>query len=360
MATNDFSDIKVYWDITVTGNVEVWNADTTISRSSAGVIAVEWEIIPSLTRAATFSTGIKTFLAGMFALRNVANTFSAFFTNTNTADRTYTLPDKNGTVAMTSDITGTNSWTNTGDQTSIVGITGTLAQFNTAMTDADFATGWGTATGSNTGDNATNTQYSGLAASKEDTANKSTSITTDQASNTKFPSVKSVYDWATGLFATISNLALKAPIANPTFTGTVWGITAAMVWAPSGSGTSSGTNTWDQTSIVWLTGTKAQFNAAVTDGDFNFSPPLWYSAISATWAITVWNIYWVNCTTWNIVLTLSSWVTVGDTLTVKKVDNSSNTITINSVWIDWSTSVTIDTQDESLDLFWNGTSFIII
>ena len=33
------------------------------------------------------------------------------------------------------------------------------------------------------------------------------------------------------------------------------------------SGTSSGTNTGDQTSIVGITGTKAQFNAAVTDGD---------------------------------------------------------------------------------------------
>jgi hypothetical protein len=44
---------------------------------------------------------------------------------------------------------------------------------------------------------------------KEDLANKSTSVTTDQASNTKYPSVKAVYDWAVGLFATISNLALK-------------------------------------------------------------------------------------------------------------------------------------------------------
>ena len=32
------------------------------------------------------------------------------------------------------------SGTNTGDQTSIVGITGTTAQFNTALTDGDFAT----------------------------------------------------------------------------------------------------------------------------------------------------------------------------------------------------------------------------
>jgi hypothetical protein len=67
----------------------------------------------------------------------------------------------------------------------------------------------GNTSGTNTGDNATNSQYSGLAASKEDVANKSTSVTTDQASNTKYPSVKAVYDWAVGLFATISNLALK-------------------------------------------------------------------------------------------------------------------------------------------------------
>lgn len=46
------------------------------------------------------------------------------------------------------------SGTNTGDQTSIVGITGSLAEFNTSLTGADFATGGGTATGTNTGDQA--------------------------------------------------------------------------------------------------------------------------------------------------------------------------------------------------------------
>ena len=76
------------------------------------------------------------------------------------------------------------------------------------VTDAQ-ATVIGNTSGTNTGDNATNSQYSGLAASKEDVANKSTSVSTDQASNTKYPSVKSVYDWAVGLFATIANLALK-------------------------------------------------------------------------------------------------------------------------------------------------------
>ena len=76
-------------------------------------------------------TGAKTFNDTKLLLRNVANTFNGSFTNTNTADRVYTLKDASGTLAFTSDITGINS-------------------------------------GTNTGDNATNTQYSGLAASKAD------------------------------------------------------------------------------------------------------------------------------------------------------------------------------------------------
>lgn len=55
--------------------------------------------------------------------RNAANTFTSFFTNAATAARTYTFPDKDITVAGLVDITGTNSGTNTGDQT-LVGLGG--------------------------------------------------------------------------------------------------------------------------------------------------------------------------------------------------------------------------------------------
>jgi len=75
-------------------------------------------------------------------------------------------------------VIGNTSGTNTGNQTSIVGITGSLAEFNTALTGADFATGGGTATGTNTGDNAVNSLYSGLAASKQDTLVSGTNIKT--------------------------------------------------------------------------------------------------------------------------------------------------------------------------------------
>ena len=75
--------------------------------------------------------------------------------------------------------------------------------------------------GTNTGDNATNSQYSGLATSKQDVlgftpenlANKSTNVNTDQASDTKYPSVKSVYDWATNVFTTTSAVATQITTA---------------------------------------------------------------------------------------------------------------------------------------------------
>lgn len=107
--------------------------------------------------------------------------------------------------------------------------------------------------------------------------------------------------------ATQTALNLKANLASPTFTGTVAGITAAMVGLGNVNNTSdankpistatqtaldgkanslgaddnyvtdaektklsnlSGTNSGDQTSIVGITGTKAQFDTAVTDGNF--------------------------------------------------------------------------------------------
>ena len=74
--------------------------------------------------------------------RNVANTFTSFFTNSNLATRTYTFPDKSGTVAMTSDITGTNSGTNTGDETAsrIATINHSTTE-KTTLVDADEVTG---------------------------------------------------------------------------------------------------------------------------------------------------------------------------------------------------------------------------
>ena len=80
-----------------------------------------------------------------------ANDFETTFAITDpTADRTLTFPDATGTVALTSDITVTASSTNTLTNKSIsLGsntVTSTLAQLNTAVSDADVATLAGTET----------------------------------------------------------------------------------------------------------------------------------------------------------------------------------------------------------------------
>jgi hypothetical protein len=54
--------------------------------------------------SAQTNSGAKTFLDTSLLLRNVANTFNGSFTNTNTADRVYTLPNATGTIALTSDL----------------------------------------------------------------------------------------------------------------------------------------------------------------------------------------------------------------------------------------------------------------
>lgn len=66
--------------------------------------------------------------------KNALDTFTSFFTNANTAARTYTFKDADGTIAFTSDITGTNSGTNTGDQTTVTGNAGTATALATART----------------------------------------------------------------------------------------------------------------------------------------------------------------------------------------------------------------------------------
>jgi hypothetical protein len=67
-----------------------------------------------------------------------------------TADRTITFPDATGTVALTSDITitaaSTSTFTNKSISLATNTVTGTKAEFNTAMSDADFATIDGTET----------------------------------------------------------------------------------------------------------------------------------------------------------------------------------------------------------------------
>lgn len=124
------------------------------------------------------------------------------------------------------------------------------------------ATQSGTVSGTNTGDNAVNTLYSGLAASKQDVI--------------------------TGLTSSAAELnILDGATLSTTELNYVVGVTSSIQTQLNGKASSlgvddnyvtdaektklsnlSGTNTGDQTSIVGLSGTKAQFDTACSDGNF--------------------------------------------------------------------------------------------
>ncbi len=240
------------------------------------------------------NSGLKTFLDATFGLRNVADTITSFITNTATVARTWTFPNKDGTVAMTSDLTGgtvtsvsgtADRITSTGGTTPVLDISATFEALLEKLTNKSTTTTLGTSDTLYPTQNAVKTYVDGLVAGlldyrgaydasvntfpasggsgtagavmkgdmwiisvagslggtavqigdsvianvdtpgqtagnwnvlnsnisyvPEDVANKSITLSADQASDTKYPSVKSVYDWATGLFALITSVPSK-------------------------------------------------------------------------------------------------------------------------------------------------------
>lgn len=74
-----------------------------ITKKAASTLFGDWNDASTNT-----NSGLKTFLDGTLGMRNVANTFTSKFTNTNSAARTYTLPDFTGNVLVGG---GTNTFT---------------------------------------------------------------------------------------------------------------------------------------------------------------------------------------------------------------------------------------------------------
>lgn len=106
---------------------------------------------------------------------------------------------------------------------------------------------------------ALNGKQNTLGFTPENVANKSTSVTTDQASNTKYPSVKAVYDWVLSLgYITSAALAGYATQAYVNAQGFITNVVTALGYTPANkagdtftgsisASNLSGTNTGDET-----------------------------------------------------------------------------------------------------------------
>lgn len=188
---------------------------------------------------------------------------------------------------------GNLSGTNTGDQTSIVGITGTKAQFDTVITDGNilYVGDVTQYTDEMAQDSVGSMVDSSLvyvdatpllqraALTGDVTASagsNTTAIANDVVTYAKMQNV-SATDKLLGRSSSgagdVEEIACTAAgralidDADTTAQRTTLGLGTLATQSGTFSGTSSGTNTGDQTSIVGITGTKAQFDTAVTDGN---------------------------------------------------------------------------------------------
>jgi len=157
--------------ITTLSTLDLGHAtDTTLSRSSAGVLAVEGIVVPTVSSTNTLTN--KTISGANNTISNIANssltnssiTISDDTSSTTTISLGETLKISGGT-GITSSISGdtitldidstvvtessTDTLTNKSISLNTNTITGTLAEFNTAVSDADFASLAGTETLSN-------------------------------------------------------------------------------------------------------------------------------------------------------------------------------------------------------------------
>jgi hypothetical protein len=225
-----------------------------------------------------------------------------------------------GTVTDVSVVTANGVSGSVATSTTTPAITLTLGAITPSSVAAVGTVTGSNLSGTNTGDNATNTQYSGLAASKQDTLVSGTNIKTVNG-NTLLGSgdvvISSSAAWG-GITGTLSSqtdlqTALDGKVDENTaivgatktkVTYDAKGLVTAGADATTADiadslnkryvtdanltviGNTSGTNTGDQTSIVGITGTKAQFDTAVSDGNIVYTDAIGvtvqgYSAVLA-------------------------------------------------------------------------------
>ena len=102
--------------IIMSGSATADEVDVTIGNGAASVVTIPGNLIVTGTTTTEEVTTVTTSNGVVFEGSSADDNEGLLKAGTLGADRTYTLPDATGTIALTSDISGTNSGTNTGDQ----------------------------------------------------------------------------------------------------------------------------------------------------------------------------------------------------------------------------------------------------
>jgi hypothetical protein len=146
-ATVNGHDVLTEALVDAKGDLLVASAADTVTRLAAGTNGYVLTANSGATNGIEWSApaAVGTFESSITFEGSSADDYETTLQVTNpTGDRTITLPDASGTVALTSDITVSASSTNTFSNKSIAlssnTVTGTISDFNSALTDADFAT----------------------------------------------------------------------------------------------------------------------------------------------------------------------------------------------------------------------------
>jgi hypothetical protein len=232
-------------------------ADTALQPAAIGVSVQGYTAVLAATTA-SYTTAEQSKLAGIASGATANSSDATLLARANhtgtqsvsTITGLGTLATQNGTFS------GTSSGTNTGDQSSIVGITGTKAQFNTAVTDGDLQfvgdaptahthvaaniTDFDTAVAANSAVTANTAKVTNANHTGDATGATALTLATVNSNVGAFGSASTVATFtvnAKGLTTAagstaiqiaesqvtglVADLALKAPIASPTFTGTV-------------------------------------------------------------------------------------------------------------------------------------------
>ena len=289
------------------------------------------------------------------------------------------------------------SWTNTWDQSTIVGITWTLAQFNTAVTDATLATGWwtvtGTSSGTNTWDqtsvtgNSWTTDALNSATTVVDvsaaTAPTTWQVLTATSSTAATWQDAAAWSWATAALDNLVAVAINTSLISDTDNTDDLG-SDAIGWKDTYTrtvkmdGSTSGTTTVQATAVagtttltlpaatdtlVWKATTDTLTNKTITSGvyDGDFTVERTATAVSANSAAET--IIWVTSTAAARTITLDTDDVVAGRMIIIKDESwaaGTNNITIateGAETIDWVSTITITVNYWVARVYSNGTNW---